>query len=250
MERNFSVFTTPWAAPVMMGFGLCCLALGQIVRSARAPHLGLALGWGCLWFAAAHAPDTGILIPMNSLFLEHWMYLPSAGLFLGLAETGAGFLRHKPKALVFASIAATLVFAGILSVKTYEQNQVWLNPVSFYTNIFSRGVTSARAHNNLALYYSDQGQYTAAIEQFKEAIATGDTYAETHHNLALTYLNMPDQRAHIPEVIEHLNRAIEIDPRFYRSYQLLGDVYIRLLNDPEKAEFYHQKAADIAGQGR
>ena len=61
---------------------------------------------------------------------------------------------------------------------------------------------------------------------------------------------MPDQRAHIPEVIEHLNRAIEIDPRFYRSYQLLGDVYIRLLNDPEKAGFYHEKAADIGGQGR
>ena len=108
--------------------------------------------------------------------------------------------------------------------------------------MFSYGEVSARARNNLALYYSDHGQYDKAIEQFNEAIKISDIYAETRFNLAVTYLHLPDQRAHVTEAIENLNRSLDIDPNFYRSYNMLGDIYEVLLNDPVKAASYHARS--------
>ena len=249
MERSFLVFAA-MTGQVAAGLSLVLLAAAQIAYTCRRPPHGLPLSWGLLWFAGAHAPDTGILITMNSLFLEHWMYLPSVGLFLGIAQTIAKFLQDKPPAYARAASAAALIFAGTLCVKTYDQNKIWHDPEFFYTNIFSYGEASARARNNLALYYSDHGQYDKAIEQFNEAIKISDIYAETRFNLALTYLHMPNQSAHTDEAIANLKRSLEIDPNFYRSYNVLGDVYETLLHDPANAAIYHARGKELFNRQR
>jgi hypothetical protein len=89
MERAFLLYDV-LATPVIIGMIMVLAAFAQIAwgRGKKA----LALSWGLLWFGAAHAPNSGILFSMNSLFLEHWMYLPTIGLFLGFAETGVRFL--------------------------------------------------------------------------------------------------------------------------------------------------------------
>lgn len=202
------------------------------------------MSWGLLWFAAAHSPDSGILVQMNALFLEHWMYLPSVGLFLGIAETCARAIKNRAKVIAIICSLGAVVFAGVLANKTYNQNEVWLDAPHFYNNIFSYGEQSARARNNLALYYAGVGDLTGAVEQFKQAIAISDSYAETRHNLALIYLRM-DQKEHVQDALDNLNRAIEIDPNFYRSYQTMGDIYGTLLNDPDKATYYHNRAAEL-----
>jgi len=245
MERSFSIFTNPWNAPVISGMGIALFSAAHCVYSGLKPKKGLPLAWGLVWAAAAHAPDSGLIVPMNSLFLEHWMYLPSVGLFLGLVETLARLLENRAKPLAISCSILTLVFAAILSAKTYAQNAIWHDPPHFYNNIFAYGERSARAHNNLALYYADHGDYPDAVDQFKQAINTADSYAETRHNLALIYLRMPDQKAHVQDAIDNLDRAIQIDPTFYRSYQTLSDIYGVLLNDKEKADFYHARAAEL-----
>jgi tetratricopeptide (TPR) repeat protein len=201
-----------------------------------------------LWFAAAHAPDTGLLIPMNSLFLEHWMYLPSAGLFLGIAQTFVVLMKDRPRVLPILCSSIALLFAGVLSIKTYSQNKIWHDPVSFYNNIFAYGEKSSRAHNNLALYYSDNGQYDAAIEQFNKAIASGDIYAETRYNLAVTLSRKSQNKETLTKIIDNLERSIKIQPSFYRSYQLLGDIYDLYLHDKEKGDLYRAHAKEILNQ--
>jgi tetratricopeptide (TPR) repeat protein len=264
MERSFPIYTTAEAAQVLIGLGILILAGAQIFFSYRPAKTssdasqkakkqkpadrGSALSWGLMWLAAAHAPDTGILVTMNSLFLEHWMYLPSVGLFLGLAQTISKFLQPRPQIYAIATASIVLSFAGMLSVMTYDQNQIWRNADSFYNNIFAHGEISARAHNNLALYYSDEDRYADAIRQFNEATKVSDVYAETHYNMALTYLRMPDQSAHTQEAIENLKRSLEIDPHFYRSYILLGDIYGAILKDEAKAAAYHAQGEALLSQ--
>ena len=246
MERSITVYSTLFAGPVLIGLGMCFLAAGQIVRSARHPGKQIELSWGLLWFGAAHAPDTGILVPINSLFLEHWMYLPLAGLFLGIAQTIAKFVQKKPRAYGWAAASVAVIFAGCLAAKTFRQNEIWRNPGTFYPNIFAYGEVSARAHNNLALYYSDQGRYADAIVEFKKAMQISDIYAETPFNLGLTYLRLPpNPQAHIDEAIDSFKHSIQVDPNFYRSYNMLGEVYETLLNDPETAAQYRAKGKAI-----
>jgi tetratricopeptide (TPR) repeat protein len=247
MERSFPVYTSLWFAPVAAGIMILVFAGAHIIHSCRSKRWN-AMSWGFLWFAAAHAPDTGMLVPMNALFLEHWMYLPSVGLFLGFAQTVVDLTRSRPRALPMACSIAALAFVFVFSVKTYDQNKIWHDPVSFYNNIFDNGEDSARAHNNLARYYSDHGQFTKAIDQFHQAIKVSDSYAETRFNLALTYLQESEGKEHIDEALENLQRSLELQPNFYRSYQTLGDIYGDLLHDKEKADFYHARAKAIFNQ--
>ncbi len=243
MERDFKIFADFWIPQVLIGLAVCVAALGQMIwgRGRR----GLPLSWGIMWFAVAHAPNTGLLIPVNALLLEHWMYLPTAGFFLGVGQTLSAFLEKASvqKLKPFAA-GISLAIALALGMATYIQNMVWHDPVIFYSHLIKYGITSARVHNNLAMAYTDRNNYELGIVEYKKAIAITDTYAETWHNLALAYLNLPDPDKHVPEAIGALNRAIEIDPRFYRSYMALADIYAHT-GDSEKEAYYRRKGEEI-----
>ena len=247
MERSFPIYKSFFAVPVMAGLTMLVFALGHGIHSCR-KNAWIAMSWGFLWFAVAHAPDTGLLVPMNALFLEHWMYLPSVGLFLGFAQTAVALTRSHARALLAASGIAAVGFAACFFGMTYDQNKIWHDPIVFYNNIFAYGETSARAHNNLALYYADRGAYAQAIEHFALAIKASDAYAETRYNLALTYLRGADQKDYIAKAIENLQRSLELEPNFYRSYEALGNVYDFLLHDKEKAAVNRARAAEIFNQ--
>jgi tetratricopeptide (TPR) repeat protein len=241
MERAFSIYIDPVEWPVVMGLVLAGISAVVIFRSCRkAPH-NLALSWGLLWFFVVHGPDSGILIPMNSLFLEHWMYLPMIGLLLGLAETTAQACAGRPKFLGYGVTAAALVFALMLSEKTFAQNKIWHDGESFYTNIFAYHELSARAHNNLALYYTAHERYDEADAQFREATRISDSYAETRYNMAINDLRISNKE-HIDRALADLDRALEIDPHFFRAWQLKGDIYAKFLSDPQKAEENYARA--------
>jgi tetratricopeptide (TPR) repeat protein len=241
MERSFPIQANLWSWFVASGIFMIVFACGHLIYSCR-KNRWLEMSWGFLWFAAAHAPDTGLLIPMNALFLEHWMYLPSVGLFLGLAQTLVALSKDRSRAWLRTGAVAALVFAFAMAIKTYDQNKIWNNPVSFYTNIFLNGEKSARAHNNLALYYSEHEQDDDAINEFNQAIAISDAYAETRYNLALSYLHKSQDKETVAKAIENLRRSLEIQPNFYRSYKALGDVYNIVLHDKKTADSYYARA--------
>jgi len=226
-----------------MGLTLVLASAAYIVWNGKHYRRGMEMSWGLLWFAAAHAPDMGILVPINSRFMEHWMYLPTVGLFLGSAQTISNLIKARPQ-LSKATVALSLVFVALLSVKTFAQNEIWHDPVIFYANIFKYHEPTTRAHSNLAVYYLDNGNYASALEQLNQALAIGDNSAVVRHNMAVTYLHMPDAEAHIQDMINNLNRAVEIEPNFYRSWQLLGDLY-DIQGDKEKAASCHNRAAAL-----
>jgi tetratricopeptide (TPR) repeat protein len=261
MERSFPVFVNFWQTHVVAGAAMVIAAAIVIIRD-RHP----ALSWGLLWFGASLFPNTGLIFPMNAQFLEHWMYVPTIGLVLGVVEyicdLSGGILKrgacNKKSTSVFMatppspptptrgrelhgsfvnniSIILITCIAILFAIRTAEQNVVWHDAFSFYGNIFKYHESSARAHNNLAMAYSDRGDYIAAVAEYEKAIALTDTYAETHHNLALTLLQMPDADRHIPDVIAHLQRATDIDPNFYRSWDALATIYDHL-GDTEDAK--------------
>ncbi len=253
MDRDFPVYLHFWYPETLAGAGLVALAFGQIMstfsrlRKANETSIkdGLAVSWALLWFAAAHLLHTGILVPVNSLFLEHWMYLPSVGLFLGLGQAiQLQFERPQLQKYKFTATTLTLAIAGLLGFLTYHQNATWINPDVFYNRILSYGETSARAHNNLGNYYSSEENYEQALEQYRLGLKTADTHPEIHLNIALLLLKLPPQAAHINEAIDELKRSIEIDPNYYSSYEALAEIYA-YQKDDKKESYYRNRAEEI-----
>lgn len=237
--RNIFPVLDPWNAPVLGGLAIVILAATQIAlgrtRAAR------VLSWSFVWCAAAHILHTGIFVPLNSMLLEHWLYLPSAGLFLGIGETLTLFPWKHPH-----RIGGTLIALGLalmLGMLTYQQNAIWHDEEGFYLNIFANGEPSLEAHNNFGSYYSESGNYEKAIEQFSMVIGLShDLNAPAEYNLAVDELLLNnDNPAEVPDAIAHMKRALELDPDFYIAADKLAILYGRL-GDKANAALYRARA--------
>lgn len=264
MERSFPVFIGLWSWRVLGGMVMAVLVFAQVIWGKG--KRGLPLTWGLLWFVAAFSPYTGIVLPVNALIAEHWMYLPSIGLFLGLAQTAALWLGKKKFKNVRPVMTALVVLAAVpLGAATWLQNETWRDPVTFYEHIFQCGEDSGRAHDSLAQFYFNTGDYDKAETQSLATLAHPAPLAlaetmRTHMRLAFIYLDArPNQQGLIarPEVesgmrrstrladaIAQLERAVEIAPHSYWPNEFLAivDAY---RGDKEKAAFYSHQAEEI-----
>lgn len=236
MDREYSVYPSPLAPDVILGAlmfaGAVALLFIKRWRSTPWP-------WAVLWFYAAHAPHTGVLMPVNSFFLEHWMYVPSIAFFALIASTAADITSNRPFARYAAIGGATLV-AFVLGALTWRQNEVWETPITFYSNILKHDPNVARVHNNLAMAYSDQQQYRQAEMHYRRAIELRDDYPQTYHNLALLKV----RENNLKEARALLEKSVEVDPQFFQSYLVLAQIY-QAAGENNKAQATAQKAQEI-----
>lgn len=238
-DRDFPVYVDMASPKVLMGAGIFLLCSAFVIYSLltkKNSPLAVLITWGLLWFGAAHLLHTGLLLPVNAFFLEHWMYLPSIGLFLVLAQHGADSIAglKSPNAET-VSITAVILIAGVLGFATYQQNKIWATPIAFYSNIIKFGGEKARVHNNIAMAYDDAGDSASAIEHYTKAIEIEDNYAQTRYNLASILLKTSSSPAVQAQALAHLQRAIEINPEFFRAYKLMSQIY-RAQGDAVKAK--------------
>jgi tetratricopeptide (TPR) repeat protein len=237
MEHDLSDYATIWHAGVLAGIGMSLAAFWQILRPQS--ERSLPFSWGIGWFVAALLPT----FLTEGVFYEHWLYLASAGLFLGVAQSLTLCIERLPgtyprlaeKTVVILALLA-IVFAGLA---TWRQNMVWRDPVAFYLHTIDQGEPTPKMHTNLGALYIGQGKYAAAIEQNRLAITNSqDTIAAAEANLGIALLLSDAQST---EGIEHLQRALEIDPAFYPALEALAMHYAEQGNT-EEARLYQDKA--------
>ncbi|MGE3973994.1 MAG: tetratricopeptide repeat protein [Bdellovibrionales bacterium] len=244
LDKEFPVYIEFFTWPVLLGLALVLFATWKVFRDLRRGILPLA--FGLLWFFMAYFPHTGILVPMNAFFLDHWLYLPTVGLLLGVGETAYQSLKTYFGKLSFqrAFIAIIGIILCVEMVLTWRQNTFWSDPITFYSHILENSQTgSARVHNNLAMAYADQGEFEKAIRTYEKAISVSDEYPQTHHNLALVFLRLEK----IPKAVEHLDRAIQINSQFYQSYEVLARIY-EAQGDKAQAEKFQKDFLRIRSQ--
>lgn len=224
MERDFAVFTSFFSPQVLAGAAMAAGAVLLIIFGKSRP-----LSWGLLWFAVAFSPVTGIVKPIDAFVSEGWMYLPTIGLFLGLAQTAMVWVERQKSEI----IPAALVIAAALSLgaKTYLQNKTWHDHISLFEHALQCGSHSGRAHVFLGIAYFDQQEYQKAAENFRAFFAhpapvwQGKT-SYMHYRLAFIYLGLrPDAKGAVaesdlnkalasasPEAIEELKATIQTAP--------------------------------------
>ncbi len=243
MEHNLYSTDPMWLWKVAIGF-LVLLAIGlQITKKQRT--LASPITWGLLWFFAAYIQA----LYFQNIVYEHWMYMPTIGLFLGLSETvyqfGSQYEYLHKKAILFSASASVAGLIILLGFMTFQQNKIWKNPVTLYSRIIQQGMPAPKAHTNLGIYYYTIGNFSAAMTNCKLAILEShDTQAEAQNNLALTMMAMPSEEKKYDEILAHLLRAVEINPNFYSALKNLASFYSKIGNI-EKANIYQERADKV-----
>jgi hypothetical protein len=208
--RYLSPFTIDGA------MGLIVLAAGILAlwRARQRPLVFLGMGW----FFAALAPFSGV-IPLTSMYLEHWLYAPMVGVAILLA---AAYESSSPKPRQIA-ISLLIVVALLGVARTAQRNRDWADAERFYSKEMEVSGESVRMLNNLASSYKEKGEYDEAIATFHRLIAFRDVMAEPHDNLAQIHI----ERGELSVAEAEFRRALEIAPDYQPAMEGLRDIYDR-----------------------
>ena len=134
------------------------------------------------------------ILRINAPMAEHWVYLPSIGIYSIISLGIAKVIDFKKPTLrqPFLPKLATLiliVFLGFFSVRTVVRNMEWGNPLEFYKNLLKNNPNSARAHLNVASIYVSADDLKSARQEFRKAIELSPTHPLCYYGLGfLDYL--------------------------------------------------------------
>jgi protein O-mannosyl-transferase len=239
MERSIEIATSFSSFSVIFGafvfLGLLTLALTQIKKYP-------IISFGILWFFVALFPMSNLLVPVNDLIYEHWMYVPMIGIFLVVLWLGQLLGRKISPCLVNKDIRGNsleaiirrlgtvqrllflfyVIFLVFLFVLTIKRNEEWRDPITFYNQTLEYAPESYRVINNLGMAYADVGDYDQAKKTYKRAVELEPTVAVAYHNLGNSYQETGDFQL----AIEYYNMAISNNPAFLNSYAALGNLYL------------------------
>jgi tetratricopeptide (TPR) repeat protein len=191
-----------------------------------------------LWFFVTLLPVSSIYPINDSYMYEHWLYFPSIGLFLILAEKFC-FIYKIKRYRVFATffMVSIVVFYSSLTIR---QNEYWREPISFYERTLKYAPDSWRLYNELGLEYMNIGKTKEAIASYKKALEINPNLVGVYYNLGILYHNIGNTE----EAIRIYKKALEIDSGYVQAYVNLGNIYYAIGNTEEAARLY-KKALEV-----
>ena len=218
--QDVSLVSLKYLVPVLLVIGITAAA-GAVVRRQR---IWLAV-WG--YYVITLLPVLGIIQVGNQAMADRYLYLPSLGPFL---ITGAAFswVYEKAKSIKkwrLAPSAIGLVALGAFasfSYVTIEQIGVWMDEFTLWNYVIEQepGKTFF-AYNNRGIAYSDRGQYDKAIEDYNKAIAMNPDYFRAYNNRGVVF----SRTGLYERAIEDFSKAIDLNPKFDDARSNRGVAY-------------------------
>jgi len=180
------------------------------------------ISFGIGWFFIAILPASNILIPINSVMYEHFLYCPMIGLALIAAFWGltAAEKYNALGTLIKIFVVIMILFCAV----NIHRNLDWRTSIGFYEQLITYRPDDYRVINNLGMEYANNGIHDKALATYLKAIALDPKNPVAYHNIAGTYRDT----GHIDLALENFNKALELNPGFIFSYKSLADLYWRL----------------------
>lgn len=183
----------------LLGLLLFAAAGYALWRAGRYPAIFLSL----LLAAVCYLPVSGV-VRLNATVAEHWLYLPSAFLFLALAASfgslGENAWRSWPAKLAIGGLAIWFLF---LPLRTFARTFDWQDQRTFLTRTIASGGDSARMLINLGGLELSEGHLEAARRALKVALAKEPDNLLAQLNLAAVEIKerkFPSARARLAKI--------------------------------------------------
>ncbi len=222
-RQCFDVEWTVASDPLTIAGGCTALALiGVAVLAACRLHAGSVFVVLC--FLALLAPTSSVF-PVNYLYGEHRMYLPSAVLVVAVvwaAATCARPGRRQPFSLVALTIVG-VALAGAMATLTAARNAVYESRIGLWEETLATVPQNSTAHIMLAGALLDEGRADAALAAVDRAVALSPGQAFAHTRRAETLFDL----GRIDEAVEAARRAIVIQPRMHGAHATLLAALLR-----------------------
>lgn len=184
---------------------------------------------GYLIFFIGLAPVTGILIPANFMYADHWLYIPIIGVLVIFASLFK-FARGRMKMLF---VALSILVIGLFGYRLYERNKEWADPILFFENEIEY-FPSARVYNHLGYEYMQILKTKTAVGYFHKAIELDDTYPHPHFHLANFYY----AGGNIEKALDEFYIGLSLRPNHIATLTSIGIIADNLGKDQLAGEIH------------
>lgn len=153
------LFAPPSTFAAILGW--CAALAAAWIGRKRFPMLAFAL----LWYLAAHSIESSVVA--LEIAHEHRNYLPSVGIFVGLAGMAQQAMGRVSTA---TAVAVTTALISVLGFVTFSRAAIWSNEEALITSMVAHQLGSARAHFMQGELFAQRlGQPMLALQQYEEA---------------------------------------------------------------------------------
>ena len=227
VERQMPYATTLFQLDVLVGTAYILLLFFCIIKFWKKRPM---IAFGCAWFFIAIAPASNVLVPINALIYEHFLYMPMIGIFIVVIGVTLPLLEQNKMLNIGAAILglALTVFCAI----NFHRNLDWRTAIGFYEQLVTYA-PSYRVINNLGMEYADKGIGDKALIWYGRAIAMDPLNPVAYHNIAGTYRDKG--KLDLAEI--NFKKAIKLDPKFIFAYRSLADLYWKMKNYEESKKY-------------
>lgn len=179
--------------------------------------------FGILFFIVTIVPVLN-LVPLANPFAERYLYLPAAGLIMGVGLIIIlipDIMKSSSKAQSLSLLILFLVVISINSLVVVKRNAVWRDNYSLWFDTVNKMPASSRAHYNLGIEFFNQGRLDEAIREYLTALKINPNYIDAHNNLGTTYA----QLGRLDDSIKEFLTVITLKHDHAEAHNNLGNAY-------------------------
>ena len=240
-EYDIKIVSTPIAPDVFIPLLMWLIIIGGLgILAWRKKNLPIVFGIG--WFLAVMLPRA--IAPSQELVCDYKTYLASLGIMLIIASLLLYIIEYLTETSTTARqtkrTCSLLIIVVLMMVGAYTRNLVWRNEQTFWHDVITKFPARARAHNNLAIAYLEQGNIPQALVHFTAAIQYDGTYGEPHVNLALMYERIGNAK----KAAHHYHLALASGEMHPQLFYNLG-IFNKNLGDLNLAEQNMRQAVEL-----
>lgn len=128
--------------------------------------------FGVLFYYSTMLVESSI-IPIQDMAVEHRTYLPNVGLIIALMGLSSLLLEHcsSDKRKIYLFFVCSVFVVGAFSLLTYQRNEQWRDPITFYKHELKYGPDNPRVLNNLADAYFEIEEIDKALPLLKHSLS-------------------------------------------------------------------------------
>jgi len=230
LDHDYPLSLSPIDPPTTM-LALAAI-LGLFALAAYSAKKNRLIAFCILWFFITQATESTII--GIELIFEHRTYIPFMMTCLLFVLVIFRLIRNKT--FVYALLTATVL---VFSVWTYQRNQIWQDPVTFWTDCAAKSPDKYRPQYDLAVALYNAGDLSGAVIQSKKAIQINPDDAKAHTNLGNALLKQDN----IDEALQCFHRALALNPNYADAHNNLGNALLKRGNTDDALQCFHRALA-------
>ena len=216
--QNLAVFYPPM--PAMPIWQIVIASALLLIITAMAIWLARRRAYvlvGWLWYLGMLVPVIGLVQVGSQSHADRYTYLPQIGLYVLLIWGAADLCaRWRHRRMALGAVSMMILVGLIFCARA--QTSYWQNSESLWTHSLACTPDNALAENNLGDVLSRMGREDEAMIHLQRAVQINPRFAKAYFNLG----NLSLQRGRNDEAMGYFQQALQIDPRYAEAHNNLG----------------------------